>query len=260
MSHPIFRNWALVAAAGLVLGACDRVREATGFGPSEEGAAEAVVPAQAPVGADVEAPEAYQTTDKALWDGRPSLGGIWVAAPDVKDPERVVMVNPANGRSVVGALFRRERENPGPKLQLSSDAAEALGLLAGQPATIRVTALRRKEAADAAPAGAPAGQPDPQPAAEAGPAFLATEAPAASPAPVAGGRTIRVGSFGQSENARRTADRLTEGGVPARVAEVRQDGKSLWTVLAGPAPSDEAPALLARVKGLGFADAYLLAR
>ncbi|MFQ6753603.1 SPOR domain-containing protein [Cereibacter sphaeroides] len=256
MSHPIFRNWALVAAAGLVLGACDRVREATGFGTSEESAAAVIVPAQAPAGADVEAPEAYQTTDKALWDGRPSLGGIWVAAPDVKDPERVVMVNPANNRSVVGALFRRERENPGPKLQLSSDAAEALGLLAGQPATIRVTALRRKEAAEAAAPDAPVSQP----AAEAGPAFLATEARTASPAPLAGGRTIRVGSFGQPENARRTADRLTEGGVPARVAEVRQGGTSLWTVLAGPAPSDEAPALLARVKGLGFADAHLLAR
>lgn len=100
---------------------------------------------------DVEAPEIFQTTDTALWDGRPSLGGVWVASPDVKDPERVIMRNPANGKFVIGALFRRERDNPGPTLQISSDAAAALGLLAGEPGTISVTALRRDEAPQAAP-------------------------------------------------------------------------------------------------------------
>jgi hypothetical protein len=102
---------------------------------------------------EVEAPDVYQVTDSALWDGRPSLGGIWVAAPDVVDPERVVILNPATGKSVTGALFRRERDNPGPPLQVSSDAAEALGILAGQPTSLRVTALRRPaEPAAAAPA------------------------------------------------------------------------------------------------------------
>jgi rare lipoprotein A len=96
---------------------------------------------------EIEAPEVFQTTDSALWDGRPSLGGIWVASPEVTDPERVVMFNPATGKSVTGALFRRERDNPGPTLQISSDAAEALGILAGQPTEIRVTALRKEEIA-----------------------------------------------------------------------------------------------------------------
>ncbi len=94
---------------------------------------------------DIEAPEVYQASDSALWDGRPSLGGIWVAAPDAINPERVVIFNPATGKSVTGALFKRERDNPGPQLQLSSDAAEALGILAGQPTEIRVTALRKEE-------------------------------------------------------------------------------------------------------------------
>ncbi len=96
-------------------------------------------------GAEVEAPEVFQATDSALWDGRPSLGGIWVASPDAVDPERVVMYNPATGKTVKGALFRRERDNPGPRLQLSSDAAEALGVLAGMPTEIQVTALRKQE-------------------------------------------------------------------------------------------------------------------
>jgi rare lipoprotein A len=100
---------------------------------------------------DVEAPEVFQTTDSALWDGRPSLGGIWVASPEVMNPERAIMFNPATGKSVTGALFKRERDNPGPRLQLSSDAAEALGILAGQPTEIRVTALRKEEAVEEAP-------------------------------------------------------------------------------------------------------------
>ena len=103
---------------------------------------------------DVEAPEVFQVTAQGLWDGRPSLGGVWVAHPDVTDPERVIIRNNANGQFVIGALFRRERENPGPALQASSDAAEALGMLAGAPAELNVTALRREEAAapaDAAP-------------------------------------------------------------------------------------------------------------
>lgn len=101
---------------------------------------------------DVEAPQVFQVSDQALWDGRPSLGGVWVASPDVTDPERVIMRNPANGKFVIGALFKRERDNPGPKLQISSDAADALGLLAGQPAKLSVTALRREQAESKAPA------------------------------------------------------------------------------------------------------------
>ncbi len=104
---------------------------------------------------DVEAPDVFQASDSALWDGRPSLGGVWVASPDAVDPERVIMRNPANGKFVIGALFKRERDNPGPSLQISSDAAAALGLLAGQPAQISVTALRREEAPAEVSASAP---------------------------------------------------------------------------------------------------------
>ena len=100
---------------------------------------------------DVEAPEVFSVTDMALWDGRPSLGGVWVASPDAVDPERVILRNAANGKFVIGALFRRERDNPGPALQISSDAATALGLLAGQPGKVSVTALRREEAPVTAP-------------------------------------------------------------------------------------------------------------
>lgn len=101
---------------------------------------------------DVEAPEVFQKKEAGLWDGRPSLGGVWVAHPDVTDPERVIIRNEDNGRFVVGALFRRERDNPGPALQVSSDAAEELGMLAGAPSQLNVVALRREEAVVAPPA------------------------------------------------------------------------------------------------------------
>lgn len=94
---------------------------------------------------DVESPGTFNLTGEALWDGRPSLGGVWVAHSSVKDPERVLIRNTKNGKSVVGALFRRELENPGPSVQVSSDAAEALGMLAGQPANLSIVALKRQE-------------------------------------------------------------------------------------------------------------------
>jgi hypothetical protein len=101
---------------------------------------------------DVERPDIFEVTDRGLWDGRPSLGGVWVAHPDAQDPERVMIVNNENGRTIVGALFRRERENPGPLLQISSDAAEELGILAGAPTEMSVVAVRREEVeVDAAP-------------------------------------------------------------------------------------------------------------
>ncbi len=93
---------------------------------------------------DVEAPDVFQATEAGLWDGRPSLGGVWVAHPDVRQPERVKITNPGNNKSVTGALFRRERDLPGPALQVSSAAAEKLGMLAGSPTRLDVVALRRE--------------------------------------------------------------------------------------------------------------------
>lgn len=127
------------SASALVLAGClagnDTSRDGT---PATAGQVSSV----GTVEQDVEAPEIFRRVDRGLWDGRPSLGGVWVAHPDVNDPERVIIRNPSTGREVVGALFRRERENPGPPFQVSSDAATALGMLAGNPAEIRVTALR----------------------------------------------------------------------------------------------------------------------
>jgi hypothetical protein len=136
-----------VSVAAVVLAGCE---DGTGLGSSRpETAATAAADRPAAtrlVERDVEAPDVFQMSEAGLWDGRPSLGGIWVAHPDATDPERVMIRNAANGETVVGALFRRERTGPGPRFQVSSDAASALGMLAGAPVELDVTALRRKEA------------------------------------------------------------------------------------------------------------------
>ncbi len=140
-----------MSAVGLVLAGCEpgtglfKAGATGGDTAAQDGVTQAT--SVKLVDRDVEAPEVFQVTDQALWDGRPSLGGVWVASPDAVDPERVILRNTENGKFVIGALFRRERDNPGPPLQISSDAAAALGLLAGQPAGLQVTALRREDVA-----------------------------------------------------------------------------------------------------------------
>jgi len=145
----IRRKLAMACLACVSLAACDEtggfaLPGATTAEPSEPVAVNA--PGQrVSEERDVERPDVFEVTGRALWDGRPSLGGVWVAHPDVQDPERVLIRNTENGETIVGALFRRERLNPGPEIQISSDAADALGALAGAPVELYVVALRREE-------------------------------------------------------------------------------------------------------------------
>jgi cell division septation protein DedD len=150
----------LILGAVLALAGCEDGAKPFGFLQKKEPvegtdtATAAETPAVSLVERDVEAPEVFNVNDKGLWDGRPSLGGVWVAHSSVTDPERVIIRNPGNGKFVIGALFRRERENPGPSLQVSSDAAAALDMLAGQPADLQVVALRREEVPSGIPPSA----------------------------------------------------------------------------------------------------------
>lgn len=233
---------------------------------------------------DIEAPDVFQATEAGLWDGRPSLGGVWVAHPDVKDPERVIIRNEQNGKYVIGALFRRERETPGPRLQVSSDAAAAVGMLAGQPTNLSVVALRREEieeepieapalseplegeAVPAAPevAAAPL---DPVVAGAAAAIETASlEAPAAAPKPPAAPKPaaaklakpyIQIGIFSVETNARNTATAMRQAGMVPTVRKQSSNGKTFWRVVVGPATNkSELDALLKKIKATGFSDAY----
>ena len=222
---------------------------------------------------DVEAPDVFQLTDQGLWDGRPSLGGVWVAHPDATDPERVIIRNNSNGKFVIGALFRRERENPGPSLQVSSDAAEALGLLAGAPTSLDVTALRREEAPAEPTTTATTKFDSPtdiaatalDPIAGAAAAIDAADVAAPAPTLVPTESTsltkpfIQVGIFSIEANARRTAEKLRGDGISSRVLAQESQGRSFWRVIVGPAPTEaDRATILGKVKALGFTDAYFV--
>lgn len=235
---------------------------------------------------DVEAPEVFQVTDQGLWDGRPSLGGVWVAHPDVKEPERVIIRNTENSKFVIGALFRRERANPGPVVQVSSDAAVALGMLAGAPAQLNVTALRREKTPDPDAEPAPVADPeapadvevttldpvagaasalddaeDTGGAADAAPApEVEQPAPAAAPAPQSSSLEkpfIQIGIFSIEENANNTATAMRQAGMVPTVKQQSSQGKTFWRVIVGPAANaSERSVLLKKIKGIGFEDAY----
>jgi hypothetical protein len=289
MTAVVIRHLMLAVMASVALAGCQQGAGPLGKRDKSEVTDGAAKPAVAGarsvklVDRDVEAPEIFQVTDDALWDGRPSLGGVWVASPDANDPERVILRNAANGKFVIGALFRRERDNPGPKLQISSDAAAALGLLAGQPGKVSVTALRREEAPQTAPdvnkpildaaetvatetldpianAGAAidkAAEKTPgqaAPAISSGPIATAPVAPAAKAAVTSGaGGFIQIGIFSVEANAQRAADTLGKAGITAIVRKEESQGKPFWSVTArGDA------GVLGKIKQAGFKDAYFL--
>jgi len=272
--------WALSAV--LLLAGCEGLElPQLGKGKEEAAAPETVAPDRSIrlVERDVEAPDVFQVTDRALWDGRPSLGGVWVAYPGNVQPERVIIRNEENGKFVIGALFKRERNNPGPKIQLSSDAAAALEILAGQPTMLNVTALRRESVPDtpaaaqspspgAAPItdiaaaaideaeGKPATAPSAaQPAAQGAPAAAAPAAPASTLAKP----FIQIGIFSVQTNADNTATSLRTQGVVPIVKAQEARGKKFWRVLIGPAKTgSERAALLRIARRLGFDDAYFV--
>lgn len=299
MAAAAVRRLLVLSAAALALQACEPGANPFAGKPTT-GKAAATAPTQRStklVDRDVEAPDVFQVTETALWDGRPSLGGVWVASSDTKDPERVIMRNPANGKFVIGALFKREIENPGPKLQISSDAAEALGLLAGQPAAISVTALRREEAPEAAPATPVLDSAETLETPASGDAIAAggvETKPLDAPAPTTGktpakakGKTAETAAIagaaldataGKAAPAPAPAPAATAGGRPIQIGffSVEANAKRAVDQLAKAGIGAEVraesakgksywsviargdAALLAKIKAAGFADAYLL--
>ena len=284
----------IIGAAGLSLAACSDFPSLNLVNdPAKAAAGEDTVTSETKlVERDVEAPEIFDVTEAGLWDGRPSLGGVWVAHPDVTEPERVIIRNSANGKFVIGALFRRERDIPGPRLQASSDAAAALGMLAGAPVDLNVTALRRETvpndptpaATDALSAADDIEETTLDPIAGAAAALDASEdapkieaqsntpesviktAAAAPVTPKAVGSNlakpyIQIGIFSQESNANRTADVMRADGMVPTVYKQDANGKTFWRVVVGPASTkSEQSALLKQIKSTGFTDAYAVTK
>jgi len=147
------------------------------------------------------------------------------------------------------------------------------GCWRARPRRWNVTALRREQAAPAAPAATSEfDQPTDiaastlDPIANAAAAIDAAEAAqtptpsAVAPAAPSGAPAkpfIQIGIFSIEANATRTADRLRSTGIVPTVLEQSSQGRTFWRVLVGPASTAaERSDLLTRVKAQGFADAY----
>ncbi|MEL7098511.1 MAG: SPOR domain-containing protein [Pseudomonadota bacterium] len=276
----------LTIIGALALAGCDESGQfslaslASGGTAADPGTVSRAATPGATVERDVEAPDVFSATEAGLWDGRPSLGGVWVAHPDVKDPERVIIRNQTNGKFVVGALFRRERDIPGPRLQVSSDAAAELGMLAGAPVELDVTALRKEvvteepevplveAVADPAPvsetpldpiaaASAVLDAPEPTPVSASAAAPTPQPATPATRASTLDKPFVQIGIFSVEANANRTAQQMRSAGIVPTIKTFQNGGKTFHRVIVGPATSaGERRALLDKIKQEGFSDAY----
>ena len=205
---------------------------------------------------DVEAPGVFNVTEPGLWDGRPSLGGVWVAHPDVGEPERVIIRNTSNDKFVIGALFLRAGSVTGPQLQVSADAAQALAMQAGETVNLNVTALRRESVED------PETEAETEEAAAPEAITAAAPAPAPAPKPVSKLKKpyVQTGIFSVQANADRTAAQMRKAGLIPTVRAQKLNGRDYWRVVVGPAmTASERNAILKQVKEAGFTDAYTVA-
>lgn len=87
------------------------------------------------------APQLFEATGLAVWDGKRTLQGVWVAHPLAESARRVRIFNEENGKAVDGALFKRDSTAEDATVLISSEAAQLLSMGIGTPALIRIVAV-----------------------------------------------------------------------------------------------------------------------
>lgn len=92
-------------------------------------------------------PEEFAARGDTRWNGARTLAGIWIAHPAAARTMRARIFNLSTGRAADGAIFRREGMAPDAPLQISSDAAQALGMRVNRTSEIVIVALRQPEPA-----------------------------------------------------------------------------------------------------------------
>ena len=185
-------------------------------------------------------PEILDISSAVVWDGNQTLGGNWISHPDVENPERVLIKNIANGKSIVGAIFQQAKKmNPGPAI-ISSDAAKALDIVQNEQTKVQITAVRASQGTSPT---SEITEPDNVSASS-----LETEMSKSF---------IQVGIFGVQNNANKTRDQMLQLDIPVNIFDFRIRGKPYWRVVAGPARSaDSRKNMLKSIKSAGFKDAY----
>ena len=189
-----------------------------------------------------EKPEILDISASVIWDGEQTLGGNWISHPNVDSPERVLIKNISNGRSIVGAIFQQTKKMETETAVISSDAARALGISKNNQTKVQIIAVRVAEGTSQTPKIASSGT--------ANNAVIETKL--SKP-------FIQVGIFGVQNNASKTKDRMVRLDLPVNVFDFQIKGKPYWRVVAGPAEtSDSRKNMLKLIRSAGFKDAYFV--
>jgi len=169
------------------------------------------------------APEVFEAIGSAVWDGRHTLRGVWIAHPMAVSARRVRIFNTDNGVAVDGALFKRDATREGASILISSEAAELLGMTAGEPAKLRIVAVKlaKKPGVDREVSLTATETPVAAPVADAATAESDVAGDAGSPPPTAGTDEAAGAPAGEAETTgAETADTQT----PASETEVTETG------------------------------------
>ena len=189
-----------------------------------------------------EKPQILDITASVMWDGSQTLGGNWVSHPDINSPERVLIKNTANGKSVVGAVFQQTKNLNNGLAAISSDAAKALRVSKNNETKLQIVAIKvienSKNNADVTLTSV-----------ENKPTL---NAKLTKP-------FIQIGIFGVENNAIKTGDQMSKLGLQTNTFDFKIKGKTYWRVVAGPATTVENKHnMLNTIKSAGFTDAYFV--
>ena len=185
-------------------------------------------------------PEILDISSSVIWDGDETLGGNWISHPDVVSPERVLIKNISNGKSIVGAVFQQPKKSKTGSALISSDAAKALDIAQNEKTKVQIVAVRAPESSD--------------------PPRVISESKTANNAPleiIASKPFIQVGIFGVQNNAKKAKDQMLNLNLPVNILDFQIKEKPYWRVVVGPAStSDSRKNMLKAIKSAGFTDAY----
>ena len=189
-----------------------------------------------------EKPEILDLSASVIWDGEQTLGGNWISHPDVDSPERVLIKNISNGKSIVGAIFQQTKKMKTGPAVISSDAAKALDIAQNEQTKVQIIAVRKAERTSITPTIAEPNKSD-----------------SASIGTKLSKPFIQVGIFGVENNANKTKDQMLKLNLPVNILDFQIKGKPYWRVVAGPASSsDSRRSMLKTIKSAGFTDAYFI--
>ncbi len=189
-----------------------------------------------------EKPEILDISTSVIWDGEQTLGGNWISHPNVDSPERVLIKNNSNDKSIVGAIFQQTKKMETETAVISSDAARALGISKNNQTKVQIIAVRVNEGTS--------------------PTLKIASSDTANNAVIETKLSkpfIQVGIFGVQNNANKAKEQMAQLNLPVNIFDFQIKGKPYWRVVAGPADtSDSRKNMLKLINSAGFKDAYFV--